>query len=201
MSPVHPRLFQPFAFKNGLTLRNRAVMAPMTTWSANPDATVSDQELAYYRARVQGVGMVVTGCTHVTPDGIGFSVEGFPTENFSGSPANVLGLQTLAAAPTYRSNCFIGALSQPVNWQVSLVQGGTETVLGSTSGTLAAFETTRILDVFNAVGVSGDFSNVTAKFSTPDNPAPPFVGFCTLETSSNGSAGSRGAKATRATYN
>lgn len=75
MSPVHPRLFQPFAFKNGLTLRNRAVMAPMTTWSANPDATVSDQELAYYRARVQGVGMVVTGCTHVTPDGIGFTDE------------------------------------------------------------------------------------------------------------------------------
>ncbi len=75
MSPAHSRLFQPFAFKNGLTLRNRAVMAPMTTWSANPDATVSDQELAYYRARVQGVGMVVTGCSHVTADGIGFTDE------------------------------------------------------------------------------------------------------------------------------
>ncbi|MFG6441085.1 NADH-dependent flavin oxidoreductase [Roseateles sp. LKC17W] len=75
MSPVHPRLFQPFTFKSGVTLRNRAVMAPMTTWSANPDATVSDQELAYYRARVQGVGMVVTGCSHVTSDGIGFTDE------------------------------------------------------------------------------------------------------------------------------
>lgn len=75
MSPVQSRLFQPFAFKNGLTLRNRAVMAPMTTWSANPDATVSEQELAYYRARVQGVGMVVTGCTHVTSSGIGFTDE------------------------------------------------------------------------------------------------------------------------------
>ena len=75
MSPTHSRLFQAFAFKNGQTLRNRAVMAPMTTWSANPDATVSDQELAYYRARVQGVGMVVTGCSHVTPDGIGFTDE------------------------------------------------------------------------------------------------------------------------------
>lgn len=75
MSPADSRLFQPFAFKNGLSLRNRAVMAPMTTWSANPDATVSDQELAYYRARVQGVGMVVTGCTHVTSNGIGFTDE------------------------------------------------------------------------------------------------------------------------------
>lgn len=75
MTSVHSRLFQSFAFKNGLTSRNRAVMAPMTTWSANPDATVSDQELAYYRARVRGVGIVVTGCTHVTPDGIGFTDE------------------------------------------------------------------------------------------------------------------------------
>lgn len=68
-------LFQPFAFANGLTLRNRVVMAPMTTWSANPDATISEQELAYYRARAQGVGLVLTGCTHVQPSGIGFTDE------------------------------------------------------------------------------------------------------------------------------
>jgi 2,4-dienoyl-CoA reductase (NADPH2) len=68
-------LFQPFAFANGLTLRNRVVMAPMTTWSANPDGTISEQELAYYRARAQGVGLVLTGCTHVQPSGIGFTDE------------------------------------------------------------------------------------------------------------------------------
>ncbi|KMJ54546.1 NADH:flavin oxidoreductase [Vogesella sp. EB] len=75
MTQTSSKLFQPFVFKNGLTLRNRAVMAPMTTWSANPDGSISDQEVAYYRARVRGVGMVVTGCTHVTPDGIGFTDE------------------------------------------------------------------------------------------------------------------------------
>lgn len=75
MTQTISRLLQPLAFKNGLTLRNRAVMAPMTTWSANPDGSISDQEVAYYRARVNGVGMVVTGCTHVTPDGIGFTDE------------------------------------------------------------------------------------------------------------------------------
>ncbi|NMK47018.1 NADH-dependent flavin oxidoreductase [Achromobacter sp. Bel] len=68
-------LFQPFAFANGITLRNRVVMAPMTTWSSNPDETVSDDELAYYRARAQGVGLVLTGCTHVQPSGIGFTDE------------------------------------------------------------------------------------------------------------------------------
>lgn len=75
MISKHATLFQPFAFDNGLTLRNRVVMAPMTTWSANPDGTISQAELDYYRRRVQGVGMVITGCTHVTENGIGFTDE------------------------------------------------------------------------------------------------------------------------------
>lgn len=69
------QLFDGFHFKNGMTLRNRVVMTPMTTWSANPDETISDQEAAYVRARAKDVGMVITGCTHVTPEGIGFTGE------------------------------------------------------------------------------------------------------------------------------
>ena len=129
-----------------------------------------------------------------TPDGIGFSVEGFPTANFSGANAYSLGLQALAAAPKYRSNCFIGSLGDAVNWQLQLVQGGTETVLGSTSGALAAFQNTRILDVFATLGLAGDYSDVRAVFSTADDPAPAIAAFCTLETSSNGSADFRVAK-------
>lgn len=70
-----PTLFEQFAFPNGTTLANRVVMAPMTTWAANDDATVSEDEIAYYRARANGVGMVLTGCTHVTTNGIGFTGE------------------------------------------------------------------------------------------------------------------------------
>ncbi|QYM91667.1 NADH-dependent flavin oxidoreductase [Dickeya zeae] len=68
-------LFDTFRLKNGLTLRNRVIMTPMTTWSANPDGTISDQEIAFVRARAKDVGMVITGCTHVTPEGIGFTNE------------------------------------------------------------------------------------------------------------------------------
>ena len=75
MPPSLDPIFQPFSFANGLTLRNRVVMAPMTTWSANADATISEPELAWYRARANGVGMVITGCTHVQPSGIGFTKE------------------------------------------------------------------------------------------------------------------------------
>ncbi|WP_322029222.1 NADH-dependent flavin oxidoreductase [Paraburkholderia sp. J76] len=75
MTKTTDTLFEAFSFPNGLTLRNRVVMAPMTTWSSNADETVSEQELAWYRARAGGVGLVLTGCTHVTENGVGFTHE------------------------------------------------------------------------------------------------------------------------------
>ncbi|WP_343556246.1 NADH-dependent flavin oxidoreductase [Sphingobacterium sp.] len=68
-------LFEPLTFKNGIVLRNRVVMSPMTTWASNEDFTISDEEVEYYKKRVNGVGLVITGCTHVTPNGIGFTHE------------------------------------------------------------------------------------------------------------------------------
>ncbi|MBW3731328.1 NADH-dependent flavin oxidoreductase [Aeromonas dhakensis] len=75
MSHVSDPLFQHFSFAKGLNLRNRIVMAPMTTWSSNDDETISEQELAWYRARAKGAGLVLTGCTHVQPSGVGFTNE------------------------------------------------------------------------------------------------------------------------------
>lgn len=75
MNHLAPQIFQPFAFDNGIALRNRIVMAPMTTWAGNADGTVTEDELAYYRKRVGGVGLVITGCTQVQANGIGFTDE------------------------------------------------------------------------------------------------------------------------------
>lgn len=71
----HDHIFEPFTLAPGLVLRNRIAMAPMTTWAANDDGTVSDEEEAYYRRRVKDAGLVITGCTHVQENGIGFSGE------------------------------------------------------------------------------------------------------------------------------
>ena len=68
-------LLEPFSLGNGIKLRNRIVMAPMTTWAGNDDGTVSREEEAYYRLRVKDVGLVITGCTHVQENGIGFNDE------------------------------------------------------------------------------------------------------------------------------
>ncbi|RAS83669.1 NADH-dependent flavin oxidoreductase [Priestia endophytica] len=75
MNQKYSRLFESFTFKSGITIKNRIVMAPMTTWSSNDDLTISDDEVKYYKQRVNGVGLVITGCTHVTPNGQGFTNE------------------------------------------------------------------------------------------------------------------------------
>lgn len=51
---------------NTLTLKNRLVMAPMTTYASNPDYTVSDAEQTYYEARGKTIGMLITAACAVS---------------------------------------------------------------------------------------------------------------------------------------
>ncbi|KAA0547134.1 NADH-dependent flavin oxidoreductase [Bacillus sp. BGMRC 2118] len=64
-----------YTLPNGVELKNRLVMAPMTNFSSNPDGTVTEAEVKYYTRRSKGVSMVVTACTYVTPNGKGFHGE------------------------------------------------------------------------------------------------------------------------------
>ena len=75
MNSKYTPLFQPITLRSGIQLDNRVVMAPMTTFSSNQDGTVTDEEVAYYSRRSNGVGMVVTACAYVTLNGKGFQGE------------------------------------------------------------------------------------------------------------------------------
>ena len=75
MNSKYIPLFEPITLRSGIQLDNRVVMAPMTNFSSNQDGTVSDEEVAYYSRRSNGVGMVVTACAYVTPNGKGFQGE------------------------------------------------------------------------------------------------------------------------------
>lgn len=72
MKTTFSPLFEAFQLRSGVRLKNRIVMAPMTHMSSNQDGTVSDAELDYYARRSGGVGMLITACTYVTPNGKGF---------------------------------------------------------------------------------------------------------------------------------
>ncbi|WP_338472952.1 NADH-dependent flavin oxidoreductase [Niallia sp. XMNu-256] len=75
MNPKDQLMLSSFTLPNGVELKNRIVMAPMTNFSSNPDGTVSDAEVSYYARRSSGVSMVITACTYVTPNGKGFPGE------------------------------------------------------------------------------------------------------------------------------
>jgi hypothetical protein len=131
----------------------------------------------------------------------GFSVEGFPAGNFSvGNNAGIsaIGLQGSTTAPHFRSNCFIGALGETVNWQLILRDSaGVPIGTVTPSGTLGPYQSTRILNVYAAVNgapytTNYDYANVRATFYNSSNSA--MIGFCTMESTDNGSADFRIAK-------
>lgn len=68
----YEKLFTPYTFKSGVVVRNRLMMAPMTTFSADDNDYVSDEELAYYKERSEGAGTIITACAYVTAAGKGF---------------------------------------------------------------------------------------------------------------------------------
>lgn len=69
---MKPKVLSPYMLTESIELRNRLIMAPMTTWSSQVDGQVSLDELDYYRVRSSGVGMVITGTTYTLPNGAGF---------------------------------------------------------------------------------------------------------------------------------
>lgn len=92
MKSTYLPLFEQMTFNNGFELKNRIVMAPMTNFSANEDGTVSETELSYYSRRSGGVGLVITACVYVSPNG-----KGFHGEFASDSDDMIPSLQRLAA--------------------------------------------------------------------------------------------------------
>ncbi|MFW5838524.1 MAG: NADH-dependent flavin oxidoreductase [Bacillota bacterium] len=57
--------FENYQLKEGVVLKNRLVMAPMTTYSGQEDLHVSEAELHYYKLRSKTLGMVITAATSV----------------------------------------------------------------------------------------------------------------------------------------
>lgn len=69
------RVLEPFTFpRTGTTVSNRLVVAAMTNKQSNADGSLSDDELAWLRARTS-FGVVTTCAAHVSRDGQGWEGE------------------------------------------------------------------------------------------------------------------------------
>lgn len=138
------------------------------------------------------------GYSRVTnPLGLGFSVPAFPANVFESSRSSVIGLKRQAAAPGYQSNCFVGSLDG-TTYQLALYSAAGAQIGSTLSGTLAANQLVRFLDVFSAVGApAGDHSNVRAEFvGNQVANGPGLIAFCTVQDNTNFGADFRIAGAT-----
>lgn len=62
-------------FKKGLVLKNRMIMAPMTTQMSFFDGIITNDELEYYHLRAGEVGAVITGAANIQANGKGWEGE------------------------------------------------------------------------------------------------------------------------------
>lgn len=64
-----------FIFDRGLELKNRVMMAPMTTKMSFFDGVVTTDEIEYYGAHSGEIGALITGAANVQPNGKGWEGE------------------------------------------------------------------------------------------------------------------------------
>jgi len=64
-----------YTFKNGVTIKNRIVIPPMTEAAALENGAVSQDELRYFNIHTGGVGMFIIPTMNVSDDGKGFEGE------------------------------------------------------------------------------------------------------------------------------
>ncbi|QEM91244.1 flavocytochrome c [Kosakonia radicincitans] len=66
------RILSPFTLPNGVELKNRLLMAPMTTCTGYYDGTVTSELVEYYRVRAGSIGTIIVECCFVDDLGLAF---------------------------------------------------------------------------------------------------------------------------------
>ncbi|PXW46781.1 fumarate reductase flavoprotein subunit [Erwinia sp. AG740] len=69
---VNNQVFSPFTLPNGVELKNRLLMAPMTTCTGFYDGTVTRELVEYYQVRAGSIGAVIVECCFIDDKGLAF---------------------------------------------------------------------------------------------------------------------------------
>ena len=72
MNPKYAPLFQPFTLNNGVTVKNRLAVAPMTHFGSLADGLISDQERTFLGNRAGDIGLFISAATLVQEGGKAF---------------------------------------------------------------------------------------------------------------------------------
>ena len=72
MNPKYAPLFQTFTLNNGVTVKNRLAVAPMTHFGSHADGLISDQERTFLGNRAGDMGLFISAATLVQEGGKAF---------------------------------------------------------------------------------------------------------------------------------
>lgn len=72
MNPKYQPLFQPYTLNNGVTIKNRFTVAPLTIYDSGPDGEMTDADRRFWHDRFEGFGLYIMPFTNVHLSGIGF---------------------------------------------------------------------------------------------------------------------------------
>lgn len=93
MNNKYKSLFEPLVLPNGVELRNRFVLAPLTHISSSDDGTISDVEIPYIEKRSKDVGLAINAASNVNDVG-----KAFPGQPSVAHDSDIEGLKELAKA-------------------------------------------------------------------------------------------------------
>ncbi|WNN45928.1 NADH-dependent flavin oxidoreductase [Winslowiella toletana] len=72
MNPKYAPLFEPFTLNNGVTIKNRFTVAPMTHFASHENGSISDEERHFLNDRFDGFGLFIAAATLVSAEGKAF---------------------------------------------------------------------------------------------------------------------------------
>ncbi|MCH4348754.1 NADH-dependent flavin oxidoreductase [Staphylococcus haemolyticus] len=93
MNKKYEKLFETVTLPNGVELKNRFVLAPLTHISSNDDGTISDVEIPYIEKRSKDVGLAINASSNVNDIG-----KAFPGQPSVAHDSDIEGLKRLAQA-------------------------------------------------------------------------------------------------------
>lgn len=93
MNKKYEKLFETVTLPNGVELKNRFVLAPLTHISSNDDGTISDVEVPYIEKRSKDVGLAINAASNVNNIG-----KAFPGQPSVAHDSDIEGLKRLAQA-------------------------------------------------------------------------------------------------------
>lgn len=158
MKPAYNALFDEITLPNGVVLNDRLGVAPMTTYSGNPDGTVSDEELLYYRRRSNIGSLFISACIAVSENGIAFPGQ------FVAFKENVMPrLKQLAAEMKSNGNKAILQMQHGGRQGQPELIAANETVAPSSVGGSAEKPAPRELTVDEITNIIRDFGETTRR--------------------------------------